>query len=109
MKFDDETPLGDHDHLKLDSEALLKACQVGHFHLIPLKVQILRFSRYTHNKILYLYFYLLKLPSLSPFEVSKVLQNSFVQVVFNTTYTTCTINAGVPSILGRGCSIRLRS
>ena len=103
MKFDDETPLGDHDHLKLDSEALLKACQVGHFHLIPLKVQILRFSRYTHNKILYLYFYLLKLPSLSPFEVSKVLQNSFVQVVFNTTFT---INAGVSSILGRGCSIQ---
>ena len=50
MKFDDETPLGDHDHLKLDSEALLKACQVGDFNIIPLKVQMLRFSRYTYNK-----------------------------------------------------------
>ena len=28
MKFDDETPLGNHDHLKLDPEALLRACQV---------------------------------------------------------------------------------
>ena len=46
MKFDDETPLGDHDHLKLDPQALLKACQVGGFHLIPLalKGQMLIFS-----------------------------------------------------------------
>ena len=76
MKFDDETPLGDHDHLKLDSEALLKACQVGHFHIIPLKVQMLRFSQFTHKPILYFYRLwtaccLLKLASLSPLKIFK--------------------------------------